>query len=81
MSSDVQYWPLAIGWTIVLLLTLFGWKRQAALAAAGMAIVTYAVLSVGMGARRGARSAPPSATWRASTRCLASLSGTTVPVP
>jgi hypothetical protein len=35
----------------VLLLTLFGWKRQAALAAAGMAIVTYAVLSVGLGWR------------------------------
>jgi len=49
MSGEVQYWPLAIGWTIVLLVTLFGWKRQAALAAAGMAIVTYAVLSVGLG--------------------------------
>ena len=49
MTGEVQYWPLAIGWTIVLLLTLFGWTRQAALAAAGMAIVTYAVLSVGLG--------------------------------
>jgi len=51
VSGEVQYWPLAIGWTIVLLLTLFGWKRQALLAAAGMAIVTYAVLSVGLGWR------------------------------
>ncbi len=49
MSGEAQYWPLAIGWTIVLLLTLYGWKRQAAIAAAGMAIVTYAVLSVGLG--------------------------------
>ena len=51
MSGEVQYWPLAIGWTIVLLLMLFGWKRQSLLAAAGMAIVTYAVLSVGLGWR------------------------------
>ena len=51
MTGEVQYWPLAIGWTIVMLLLLFGWKRQAALAAAGMAIVTYAVLSVGLGGR------------------------------
>jgi hypothetical protein len=49
VSGEVQYWPLAIGWIIVLLVTLYGWKRQAALAAAGMAIVTYAVLSVGLG--------------------------------
>ena len=38
-----------MGWTIVVLLMLFGWKRQALLAAAGMAIVTWAVLSVGLG--------------------------------
>jgi len=50
MSGEVQYWPLFMGWTIVVLLVLFGWKRQAALAAAGMAIVTWAVLSVGLGA-------------------------------
>lgn len=50
MSAEVQYWPLLMGWTIVALLMLFGWKRQAALAAAGMAIVTWAVLSVGLGA-------------------------------
>jgi len=50
MSGEVQYWPLLMGWTIVVLLMLFGWKRQAALAAAGMAIVTWAVLSVGLGA-------------------------------
>ena len=47
MSGEVQYWPLLIGWTVVVLLLLYGWKRQAAIAAAGMAIVTYAVLSVG----------------------------------
>ena len=36
-------------WTVVVLLLLYGWKRQAAIAAAGMSIVTYAVLSVGLG--------------------------------
>lgn len=45
-NSDVQLWPLVMGWTIVLLLFLFGWKRQALLASAGMAIVSYAVISV-----------------------------------
>ena len=49
MSGEVQYWPLLMGWTIVVMLLLFGWKRQAAIAAAGMAIVTYGVLSVGLG--------------------------------
>ena len=49
MTGEVQYWPLAIGWTIVLLLTLFGWERQAALAAAGMAIVTYRRTTPGLG--------------------------------
>lgn len=49
MSGEVQYWPLLMGWTIVVLLMLFGWKRQALLAAAGMAVVTWAVLSVGLG--------------------------------
>jgi hypothetical protein len=48
-SGEVQYWPLAIGWTIVVLLILNGWKRPGAVAAAGMAIVTWAVLSVGLG--------------------------------
>ena len=47
MSAEVQYWPLLIGWTIVVLLLLYGWTRQAAIAAVGMAIVSYAVLSVG----------------------------------
>ena len=47
-NGDVQYWPLLIGWTIVVLLVINGWKRQAAIAAAGMAIVTYAVVSVGL---------------------------------
>ena len=49
MTGEVQYWPLFIGWIIVVLLLLYGWKRQAAIAAAGMAIVTYAVVSVGQG--------------------------------
>ena len=49
MSGDIQYWPLLLGWTVVVLLLLYGWKRQAAIAAAGMSIVTYAVLSVGPG--------------------------------
>ena len=51
MSGDVKYWPLLLGWTIVVLLLLYGWKRQAMIAAAGMMIVTYAVLSVGLGWR------------------------------
>ncbi len=49
MSGDVKYWPLLLGWTIVVLLFLYGWKRQAMIAAAGMLIVSYAVLSVGLG--------------------------------
>jgi len=49
MSADVQYWPLLLGWTVVVLLILYGWKRQALIAAAGMAIVSYAVLSMGLG--------------------------------
>lgn len=48
MSDQVQYWPLALGWLIVFILLVFGWKRQAAIAAAGMAIVSWAVISVGM---------------------------------
>lgn len=48
MSGEVQYWPLFMGWLIVCLLAVFGWKRQALIAAAGMSIVTYAVLSVGL---------------------------------
>ncbi len=49
MSGEVRYWPLLIGWTIVVFLLLNGWKRPAAFAAAGMTIVSYAVLSVGLG--------------------------------
>jgi hypothetical protein len=49
MSGNVQYWPLLLGWTVVATLALYGWKRQALIAAAGMAIVSYAVLSVGPG--------------------------------
>lgn len=47
MSGEVQYWPLLLGWTVVVLLLLNGWKRQAAIAAAGMAVVSWAVLSAG----------------------------------
>jgi len=49
MSGEVQYWPLLMGWTVVVLLLLYGWKRPAAIAQAGMTIVTCAVVSVGMG--------------------------------
>jgi len=49
MSPDVKYWPLLLGWTIVVLLLLYGWKRQAMIAAAGMLIVSYAILSRGLG--------------------------------
>lgn len=49
MSGEVRYWPLLIGWTIVCLLLLNGWKRPALFAAAGMTIVTLAVLAVGFG--------------------------------
>ncbi len=50
MSGEVQFWPLLTGWTVVVLLLLYGWKRQAVIAAAGMVIVTWAVWSVGTGA-------------------------------
>ena len=48
MNGDVQYWPLFMGWLIVSLLAIFGWKRQALIAAAGMSVVTYTVLSAGL---------------------------------
>ena len=48
-SNGIQFWPLLLGWTIVVLLQIYGWKRQAMIAAAGMAVVSYAVLSVGLG--------------------------------
>ena len=44
--ADVQLWPVVLGWGIVSLLFLFGWKRQALIASAGMAIVTVFILSV-----------------------------------
>ncbi|MAT66760.1 MAG: hypothetical protein CMN57_14115 [Gammaproteobacteria bacterium] len=47
-TGEVRYWPLLMGWTIVVLLYLYGWRRQALIATAGMAIVTYAVVSVGL---------------------------------
>lgn len=49
MSGEVQYWPLLLGWTVVALLAIYGWKRQAAIAAAGMLIVSWTVISVGLG--------------------------------
>lgn len=48
MSGEVQYWPLFMGWMIVCILLIFGWKRPALVAAAGMVIVTWAVVSVGL---------------------------------
>lgn len=47
-NPEIQYWPLVLGWSVVSLLYIFGWKRQALIATAGMAIVTYAVISVGL---------------------------------
>ncbi|MFQ5642345.1 MAG: hypothetical protein ACE5FQ_01460 [Thiogranum sp.] len=47
--DEMRYWPLLLGWTLVVLLLLNGWKRPATVAAAGMAIVSYAVLSAGQG--------------------------------
>jgi hypothetical protein len=49
MAGEVQYWPLLLGWTVVTLLVMFGWKRQAAIAAAGMLIVSWAVVRTGLG--------------------------------
>lgn len=46
--AEVQLWPVALGWGIVSLLYLFGWKRQALIATAGMAIVTFFILSVAL---------------------------------
>lgn len=48
LTGEVQYWPLLLGWSIVAMLYLFGWRRQAWMATAGMVIVTYAVISVGL---------------------------------
>ncbi len=48
-AADVQLWPLLLGWTIVSMLALMGFRRQALIAAAGMAIVSFAVLSVAFG--------------------------------
>ncbi|WJW74543.1 hypothetical protein QVG61_08485 [Thiohalobacter sp. IOR34] len=47
-ESEVRLWPLAIGWTLVSLLHLYGWRRPAWFATAGMLIVSYAVLSVAL---------------------------------
>ena len=45
-DSSIQYWPLVLGWTVVALVYLLGWKRQALIGTAGMLIVSAAVLSV-----------------------------------
>ena len=47
MNGEVLYWPLIMGWSIVACLYLFGWKRQAVITTAGMAIVTVFVISAG----------------------------------
>lgn len=49
MSGELRYWPLLMGWTLVVVLALFGWKRQAVIAAAGMTLVSLAVIRAGMG--------------------------------
>jgi hypothetical protein len=49
MNGEVQYWPLFSGWTIVVPLLLYGWRRPALIAAAGMLMVSYTVLSVAQG--------------------------------
>lgn len=49
MNGEVQYWPLVAGWTIVVVLLLTGFRRQALIAGAGMAIVSYYVIGVGTG--------------------------------
>ena len=41
--TEVRLWPLALGWSVVSLLLLFGWKRQAAIAAAGLALVSLVI--------------------------------------
>ena len=49
-ASQVQLWPLIMGWIVVCCLFLFSWRRQALLAFAGMVIVTVAVLMASQGA-------------------------------
>ncbi len=39
-NLNLQFWPLVMGWIIVSIVALFGWRRQALIAAAGMTIVT-----------------------------------------
>lgn len=48
-ASQVQLWPLVMGWIVVCCLFLFSWRRQALLAFAGMSIVTFAVLVAARG--------------------------------
>ena len=49
MNGGVQWWPVAMGWMVVSLLALLGFRRQALIAAAGMTVVSLAVWSVSMG--------------------------------
>ncbi len=49
MTGQVQYWPLAIGWMVVIILLLSGFRRQALMAGAGMSIVSYFVIGMGTG--------------------------------
>ncbi len=47
--TEVRLWPLGLGWIVVSLLLLFGWKRQAAIAAAGLSVVSLVVLRARFG--------------------------------
>jgi hypothetical protein len=49
MSVELQFWPLLLGWTVVVLLVLNGWRRSGAVTAAGMLMVTWAVLAAATG--------------------------------
>lgn len=46
--TSIQLWPLVLGWGIVSLLYLFGWKRQALIATLGMGIVSYAIVTLAL---------------------------------
>lgn len=46
--TALQLWPLILGWGIVSLLYLFGWKRQALIATLGMGIVSYAIVTLAL---------------------------------
>lgn len=46
-ARQVQYWPVIMGWILVVCMYLFRWRRQALIASLGMALVTAMVLGVG----------------------------------